>query len=515
MNHSFRNDQLKQKLIALKTRKYNYDILPPLDSYKDNGVDHINLNDFSDNDNELCKLLGFDNSSSFYHNTYGKFDTIKGFYKYVSTLEKDDRLRYLKGKPLSFLAKKLTPIKIDNLFELMVDALYQRIVQKSGIDLIKANTLPYDIYYTNDTGIRIRPSYANWYLKIVNKVVSFIKEDRLVVPATITINGVGSFIMDKIARTKAVKNDIHNYFNSYKTWLFKPANRIGLYLSKSIIAYVNKGKNSLLELNRYNVSGLKEINDLMARVDASIDYGAYRLNSKDEHGVPWIKQFDQAIKAIEVPPELTNVVSTLLADLNDCFLAIASNNRIHYLLRSIDMKEYSHLNSINEIYVYLVDKIVNDESMYPDLRYLLPSVYELSNNDLNTFMYRTTTKTIPRVMNTLNEMVDNFDIKDTKVFTRDKNEFISTMSDIDIVDTVNDLMDTVQLDNNTKKDIRAKLQTCLLAAKIYAKYYLHLLSTGVEGIDDININDTKDLDKYLEYIKADFYNYVKSDNFNS
>ena len=30
-----------------------------------------------------------------------------------------------------------------------------------------------------------------------------------------------------------------------------------------------------------------------------------------------------------------------------------------------------------------------------------------------------------------------------------------------------------------------------------------------------NINDTKDLDKYLEYIKADFYNYVKSDNFNS
>ena len=120
-----------------------------------------------------------------------------------------------------------------------------------------------------------------------------------------------------------------------------------------------------------------------------------------------------------------------------------------------------------------------------------------------------------RVMNTLNEMVDNFDIKDTKVFTRDKDEFISAMSDIDIVDTVNDLMDTVQLDNNTKKDIRAKLQTCLLAAKIYAKYYLHLLSTGVEGIDDININDTKDLDKYLEYIKADFYNYVKSDNFNS
>lgn len=217
-------------------------ILPPLDTFKEDGVDHINIKNYSKSN--LHGLLSMETGLEFYHNVYGKFKTIRGFLDYLTSVEKDDRLRRLQGSNLRDLSSVMTKVKVKDLKFIILDALYQRILQyKDSIDLIKANNLPIDCYYVNKTGVRIRPIYSSWYITGVNVIVKAIKNDE--VPDLTFFKDKEDDQDETRIKNVFIYNTVKFYFLNdlldYKYWLNKPYNRIE-------IEYYNTLNNKLLSL---------------------------------------------------------------------------------------------------------------------------------------------------------------------------------------------------------------------------------------------------------------------------
>ncbi len=145
--------------------------------WKADGEDHINIWDNSVTG--LGRYLSHNSELPFKHNVFGRFSSMEAFWHYILSDERDDRIRTMRGPVLRAFARKLTTLKITNFRAIIADSNYQRIMTYENlVNDITKSTLPFDHYYTNDAGIRIRPNYFKWLIAGFEEIRKALKEHR-------------------------------------------------------------------------------------------------------------------------------------------------------------------------------------------------------------------------------------------------------------------------------------------------------------------------------------------------
>lgn len=160
-----------------KSKVYASKAIPSAMSWKEDGEDHINIS--LDSETELGSLLYFQSELDFTHTVFGYFRTMESFWTYIRSKERDDRIRTMPSYALRFFARKLTTIRIANFRAIIMDSEWQRIRNyKPLLEEIKKCQLPFDAYYINDNGLRIRYNYFEWYLSGYEEIRKALNENR-------------------------------------------------------------------------------------------------------------------------------------------------------------------------------------------------------------------------------------------------------------------------------------------------------------------------------------------------
>lgn len=148
-----------------------------VDRWVKDGEDHINI--WENGETELGKVLSPSVAISFNHSWFGHFETMEGFWHYIQSEERDDRIRNMTGSALKNFARKLSATRIQHFKALIIEANYQKIKKyKQIVESIKESTLPFDMYYTNTVGLRIRHNYSVWLCAGFEEIRKALKEDR-------------------------------------------------------------------------------------------------------------------------------------------------------------------------------------------------------------------------------------------------------------------------------------------------------------------------------------------------
>lgn len=148
-----------------------------VDRWVKDGVDHINI--WEKGTTELGKVLSPSVTIAFNHNVFGHFETMEGFWHYIHSAERDDRIRNMSGTSLKNFARKLSPTRVKHFKALIIDANYQKIKKyKQIVESIKESNLPFDAYYTNNVGLRIRHNYSVWLCAGFEEIRKALQEDR-------------------------------------------------------------------------------------------------------------------------------------------------------------------------------------------------------------------------------------------------------------------------------------------------------------------------------------------------
>jgi len=147
------------------------------DSWKGDGEDHINIDFYAETN--LGKMLDFSYRLNFKHPIFLNFATISGFWAYIRSEERSDRLRFAVGRELQSLTKQLTQRKIPHLKAIVMDAAYQRIRCSTQLNQqMYENELPFDMYRAGETGVRIRPAHHDWVVNGYMEIQKAIQEGR-------------------------------------------------------------------------------------------------------------------------------------------------------------------------------------------------------------------------------------------------------------------------------------------------------------------------------------------------
>ena len=162
----------KLEKVTVKNPRYskkpsvNYS-LPPTDQIGDDGVGHHHVSNSAAT--LLGRVLSADSYMPFQHKFFGDFASVKTFWCYITTKERDDRLRGLHGSVLLAESAKYTRINIKNFKAILMDAVWQMIhCNPELIQIItQAETIPFDsyYYYNRSNGVRIRRPEAHWYCR--------------------------------------------------------------------------------------------------------------------------------------------------------------------------------------------------------------------------------------------------------------------------------------------------------------------------------------------------------------
>lgn len=148
-----------------------------VDRWVKDGVDHINI--WEKGNTELGKVLSPSVTIPFNHGLFGHFETMEGFWHYIHSAERDDRIRNMSGTSLKNFARKLSPTRVKHFKALIIDANYQKIKKyKQVVESLKESSLPFDAYYTNNVGLRIRHNYSVWLCAGFEEIRKALKEDR-------------------------------------------------------------------------------------------------------------------------------------------------------------------------------------------------------------------------------------------------------------------------------------------------------------------------------------------------
>lgn len=110
------------------------------------GVDHINI--YSRGKTQLGRMLSNFYLLPFSHPVYGIFNTVEGFYYYVSTGFKHENLRTLSGFEAKKFGKSLERAKLEDFENIIRKAIRLKIYQNDSLTvLLKASSLPFAHYY--------------------------------------------------------------------------------------------------------------------------------------------------------------------------------------------------------------------------------------------------------------------------------------------------------------------------------------------------------------------------------
>jgi hypothetical protein len=172
--------QMKTLKKHIRVRKVNpiKEPSPSASKWVKDGVDHINV--LSSGETEVGRSLAHSSITPFKHSVFGDFKTMEGFWFYIHSEERDDRLRTMTGTTLKRFAKKLTKIHVTNFRAVIMDSNYQRIMQNQFLfDLVNSSDLPFDCYFVlESSGERQRPIFFKWYIMGLEEIRAAIKEDR-------------------------------------------------------------------------------------------------------------------------------------------------------------------------------------------------------------------------------------------------------------------------------------------------------------------------------------------------
>lgn len=158
---------IKSDLVVKKIMKKPY---PSPAKWTEDGLDHINIWQYGET--SLGKFLSHGSRFKINHNYFGKFNSMDGFWKYIQSEERDDRIRYMHGPALKNFSKSLTMLRIPNFRAAIMHANYQKLKQHPKyLTQLKRSVLPLECYYLNHrTKIRVRPVPFRWIIEGFNEI---------------------------------------------------------------------------------------------------------------------------------------------------------------------------------------------------------------------------------------------------------------------------------------------------------------------------------------------------------
>lgn len=134
---------------------------PDMHQWEKDGEDHICIERKAKT--ELGRFLCTDNGDfPFTSRYFGRFNCLEGFWLYVTcpNFSRREHLRTVYGSAMQGIRRDAmaTQVKTNNLRAIMMQAMYDRIVQNEKLrDLFIDNTLPFDMYHIDtETGRRMR-----------------------------------------------------------------------------------------------------------------------------------------------------------------------------------------------------------------------------------------------------------------------------------------------------------------------------------------------------------------------
>lgn len=112
----------------------------------DDGITHINI--YSKGRTELGRLLSNFAHTPFKNEAIGSFQSIEGFWYWLSTGRKHDELRELYGSAAKEFGRKLDKVYVDDFIANVENAIRLKIEQNERVcKLLKQSTLPFEHYY--------------------------------------------------------------------------------------------------------------------------------------------------------------------------------------------------------------------------------------------------------------------------------------------------------------------------------------------------------------------------------
>lgn len=172
---------LAQKLATIRSKVPKADPLGSLKNVMETGtdnVDHINMNGRSDS--QLGRFLTMSSRLELRHSIFSNFSCVDSFRYWLLSESRDDAARTLQGNALYEFGRSMRQRPVTNLRAIVMDANYQRIMQhKPLLDSLRKSDLPFECYRVDaKTGLRIRPTFAKWFIWGMEEIRRAVKEDR-------------------------------------------------------------------------------------------------------------------------------------------------------------------------------------------------------------------------------------------------------------------------------------------------------------------------------------------------
>ena len=168
---------LRELLMNAKFRS-NTKVLFPEDPNHlgEDGVDHINISNQAKT--ELGQSLSQDVFIEFEHPVFGKFNTLTGFWYYISSTDRKNECRTLNSNKLRRMFKDVKLPSIKNFRAIILEAYWLKITQHEAIQHELLNTeLPLDCYFITANGnTRTRPKNYRWLLQGLNDMRNALKK---------------------------------------------------------------------------------------------------------------------------------------------------------------------------------------------------------------------------------------------------------------------------------------------------------------------------------------------------
>jgi hypothetical protein len=148
------------------------------DNNSKDGVEFCNI--WITGKTKLGQMLSQFYYSPFIHPYFGSFNSMEGFYHYIGTKEKDDKLRGLVGIKAKNYAKDLTRGTFKEFLTCIKAANYYKIEQNEEMkQLLIESTLPFEHYYLWGPGkIVIRPKQRNRVIEEFEELRILFKENQ-------------------------------------------------------------------------------------------------------------------------------------------------------------------------------------------------------------------------------------------------------------------------------------------------------------------------------------------------
>jgi len=142
------------------------------------GVTHINI--YSRGKTELGRILSNFSKTPFMHPEYGLFNSVEGFYYYVSTGLVNEDLREVSGFLAKSIGKKYPRVKVDNFTSIIDSALRAKVRCNGNIkEGLIESTLPFTHYYVFGDHPNVKvivPEEHQWFVEAFEKIRSELKE---------------------------------------------------------------------------------------------------------------------------------------------------------------------------------------------------------------------------------------------------------------------------------------------------------------------------------------------------